>query len=237
MIIEHMEFDFIISRLFNQKKLRFLDIGAHTGEFLDIFANANHRHKYQVVAIEPLPSNLLKLRLKAIIFSVRGRGRITIVPYGIGKTGTTKFILGDASTLFTSNPEWIKRFSGNFQDSIEIEIQTRDFTNLQVSYPILLNGPFDVVKIDTEGSDLQVLKNIASSEVKFNALIIEFDSTSVAEMISFLKNLGFDEIYAFVRSGIHTEYIGNVLNDSYLKQVMTHATEKAGNIVAFKSPG
>jgi hypothetical protein len=39
LIIERMEIDFVFSRFLYKKKIRILDIGAHHGEFLDIFSN------------------------------------------------------------------------------------------------------------------------------------------------------------------------------------------------------
>jgi hypothetical protein len=39
LIIERMEIDFIFSRFIKKKTLRILDVGAHHGEFLDIFSN------------------------------------------------------------------------------------------------------------------------------------------------------------------------------------------------------
>jgi 2-polyprenyl-3-methyl-5-hydroxy-6-metoxy-1,4-benzoquinol methylase len=74
MIIEHMEFDLIVSRMFDVTKIRFLDVGAHTGEFLDIFRHSNHRHKYDVVAVEPLQENLQKLRRNAWRFGILRKG-------------------------------------------------------------------------------------------------------------------------------------------------------------------
>ena len=234
MIIEHMEFDFITSRLFHKKTLRFLDVGAHTGEFLTIFRKSNHRHKYEVIAIEPLGKNLLRLRLKAATFFLMGWGKVRVLPIGIGDNGKTRFYLGDSSTLFTSNTEWTKRFPREFANFKEFEIQTRSFKFLQEQVPAMLTSAFDIVKIDTEGSDSHVLSDLSQSKILFDSLIIEFDGNSFLGIKSQLTEMGLTEIYAFVRNGIHTIYIGHVENDLALTSTIANDGNMSGNLVAFR---
>ena len=57
LIIEKMEVDFFVSRNLNKKKLRIVDIGAHHGEFLDIFKEYKYNQKYQIYSIEPYKKN------------------------------------------------------------------------------------------------------------------------------------------------------------------------------------
>ena len=236
MIIEHMEFDFIISRKFGQKSLRVLDVGAHTGEFLKIFKRTNHRHKYEVVAVEPLRQNRFKLKCEAVLFRLSRHGRVQIIPIGIGKNGITKFHLGSETTLFTSNEDWKRKFPQAFMETKILSIETREFSSLPSEYPRLNFEHFDLVKIDCEGSDLMVLKSLADSPIKFDALIIEFDLNSIKDMISTLTNkLEMVEIYAFVRNGIETLYIGNVLNDAYLQERISNDDGINGNLVGFRA--
>jgi FkbM family methyltransferase len=234
-IIEHMEFDFLASRLFHQKTIRFLDVGAHTGEFLDIFKNANHKHKYYVVAIEPLPSNLAKLRKKARVFKLSGLGKVKVLPFAIGEKRVTRFYLGNETTLFTSNQDWVRKFPESFSKVRELEIQTRSLSFLRDNNPRVLMDFFDIVKIDTEGSDLEVLCNLLDSRIEFNSLIIEFSISTSTGIIEKLQLADFNEIYAFVRRGIETVYIGNVLNDRTLEYLVTQDGVASGNLVAVKS--
>ncbi len=234
MIIEHMEVDFILSRVFYQRNLRFLDIGAHTGEFLTIFQKTNHRHKYEVIAVEPFKKNLVQLRMKGIAFLLSGRGTVKVLPVGIGEDKETVFFLGDSSTLFTSNAAWMQRFPSEFSKVKEFKIQTKSLRVLQEQVPALLAKPFDIVKIDTEGSDLQVLKSLADSQVEFNSVIVEFDRNSILEMKKQLQAMGLTEIYAFVRKGIHTIYIGNLINDVLLAGKIENEENLSGNLVAFR---
>ncbi len=237
MIIEHMEFDFIASRLFHQKKLRFLDIGAHTGEFLTIFRKTNHRHRYEVIAVEPFEKNLVRLRMRAISFFLSGRGSVKILPVGIGEDKKTVFFLGNSSTLFTSNGAWMQRFASEFSRVKEFEIQTKSFKVLQEQEPALLESPFDVVKIDTEGSDLKVLISLSDSQIVVNSVIVEFDKNSISEMTAQLQAMGLTEIYAFLRHGIHTIYIGNLINDQLLAFKIENEEYLSGNLVAFRAAG
>lgn len=235
MIIEHMEVDFILSRLFNQRKIRFLDIGAHTGEFLKIFENTNHRHKYEVFSVEPLFRNLRLLRVRSFFFWLKGKGQVTVIPYGVGQNGVTSFYLGDSSTLFTSNLEWKQRFASQFNNSREISVQTRDFVSLIEKYPKLAKLPFDIVKIDTEGSDLNVLKLLKLSKMDVKAVIVEYNSNSISKIIEELLDFEITEIFIYVRDGIYTTYIGNYLNDDHLKKLVETKHNLSGNIVGFKS--
>jgi len=57
LIIEKMEVDFFVSRNLNKKKLRIVDIGAHHGEFLDIFKEYKYNQKYHIYSIEPYKKN------------------------------------------------------------------------------------------------------------------------------------------------------------------------------------
>jgi len=235
-IIEHMEFDFVISRKFAQRTIRVLDVGAHTGEFLRIFKNANHRHKYEVIAVEPLRENLFWLRLESLLFYLSRRGKVQVLPIGIGKNGVTKFHLGSETTLFTSNEGWKQKFPNAFLESKVLNIETREFSSLPNEFPRLNFQHFDLVKIDCEGSDLMVLKSLANSPTNFDALIIEFDLNSIKEMIFTLTTeLEMTEIYAFVRNGIETLHIGNVLNDAHLLDIISYDDRINGNLVAFRA--
>ncbi len=229
-----MEYDFLASRLFHQKTIRFLDRGAHTGEFLEIFKNANHKHRYHVVAIEPLSSNLVKLRKKAMFFRLKGLGRATVLPYAIGENGVTRFYLGAATTLFTSSQDWVKKFPESFTKVQELEIPTRSLKFLRSNCPKVQMDFFDIVKIDTEGSDLEVLSNLLQSGIEFNSLIIEFSTSTTRGIIEKLQQADFHEIYAFVRNGIETTYIGHALNDGTLAKHISQSGEASGNLVAIK---
>ena len=235
-IIEHMEFDFVMSRKFGQRNIRVFDIGAHTGEFLDIFSSSNHKHKFEVVCVEPLPQNFKILKWKSLLFRIRNKGTVTILPFGIGNTGVTKFYLGSATTLFTSSSEWAKRFPQEFKRTNEIEIRTFNVKNLIEFYKNINFMNFDLVKIDTEGSDLSILIQLIENKIKFNALIIEFDKTTLKKMIKTLVQSGYPEIYAFVRDGMYTNYIGNIQNDKFILNYILRGRNLCGNLVAFRGP-
>lgn len=45
-IIEHMEIDFMLSRLHSQKKIKILEIGSHRGEIFEVISGNNFSHKF-----------------------------------------------------------------------------------------------------------------------------------------------------------------------------------------------
>ena len=47
-----------------KRDIKVLDIGAHHGEFLDIFGTFNHSHKWLVYCVEPLARNRKFLKRK-----------------------------------------------------------------------------------------------------------------------------------------------------------------------------
>lgn len=232
-IIEHMEFDLVTSRKVHQTKLRILDIGAHIGEVLDILKDSNHRHEFHVVAVEPLERNLKKLKSKARHFSFLGYGKVDVIPYAIGENEETEFYLGQESTLFTSSKLWMQRFPENFREYQSIEIQSRDFFSIKKDFGYIDFNFFDIVKIDTEGNDIKTLLKLSEAGIQFDAIIIEFDSSSIFELERILRTLSCREIYVFVREGISTRYIGHLNHDTYLRELLLKNPKISGNLVAF----
>jgi hypothetical protein len=78
LIIERMEIDFIFSRFIKKKTLRILDVGAHHGEFLDIFSNLQFGgifQKFQIFCFEPFDKNfnIIKKKMRNLNKNIKAK--------------------------------------------------------------------------------------------------------------------------------------------------------------------
>lgn len=235
LIIERMEVDLIFSRLSNQRSLRIIDVGAHHGEFLDIFERHNDDHVYEVVCVEPFAENLSVLRQKARRYK-RVHAQICDVALS-DISGPKIFYAGSASTLFTCTPEWQTVFPDYFEQSQQITIECLTFADLFQHFQITQCLSWDFIKVDTEGHDLNVLRSMCAAQIFPFAVMFEIgpNLTLVDQAVDLLRTNHFDEYYVFGRSGIATTFIGEYLGLPHLIQLREQGRLATGNIVAFRA--
>jgi len=233
LIIEHMEVDFVFSRLYDKKHLRIVDIGAHHGEFCDILERHNDEHSYEMICVEPMPENIEVLKAK--IGKYR-RVKVNLCECAISDmSGTRTFFTADSSTLFTTTPEWKTNFSNNFKNSHDVEVECFTVKDLFSSKLIKAFPPFDFIKIDAEGHDLNIIHSLADAKIRPFALMFEIDPRLEQTIagIEFLNQEGYSELYVFGRTGIPTTYIGEYESQQKLEQLFLSGRFNTGNIVAF----
>lgn len=231
-IIEHMEVDFALSRLVDKKSLKVLDIGAHHGEFLDIFGTFNHWHEWDVYCVEPLDQNRKFLTTKSKKFR---NVKVSILPVGISDVSEKKtFYLGETDTLFTCNAEWVQKFPADFAKQKQFEIRCLTVNDLSQEFGIPKLTKFDMVKIDVEGHDLNVIKSFCESSFNSTALIFEVSPavTTIDECLSLLRRKGFKEFFIFGRTGIPTTHIGEIKDASQVQNLFESGKISVGNVVA-----
>lgn len=238
LIIERMEIDFIFSRFLKKKKLRILDVGAHHGEFLDIFSNLKFgsiRQSFQVFCFEPFLENfnIIKNKLKNLSKNVR--------PYIYNlaiseQTHKKLFYVGNSDTLVTCEERWLKKFKKNFTNYNKIFMECVSFKDFIMKHKFDLRTEVDLLKIDVEGHDFVVLRNILETNIKINSIMIEFDTNNLTVMksiINYLKAKKFMKIFIFGRSGIYTSYISQYVTNGTLFKNIKENKIQGGNIVAF----
>jgi hypothetical protein len=149
--------------------------------------------------------------------------------------GPKTFYQGTASTLFTCTEEWKQVFPEYFQQPKEVTIQCLMVADLLKQFEIDTSVPFDFVKIDTEGHDLNVLRSLVAARVRPFAIMFEIgpDLAAVEESVQLLKRQGFTEFYVFGRSGIPTTYVGEYMGGQHLHSLRNQGKLEAGNVVAF----
>ena len=233
LIIERMEVDLALSRLHEKRRLRVLDVGAHHGEFLDIFEGCHSEHVFDVICVEPLQENLIQLRNRLSRYK---RLSVTICDVAISDVGGTKtFYQGSSSTLFTCTPEWMEYFPEEFTYPKEVPIRCMTFADLFAEFSIDKDPSFDFIKIDTEGHDLNVLRSMIAAQIRPFAIMFEIghDLRAVENAVELLNNSGFAEFYVFARTGIPTTYIGEWQGLKQLQVLRDAGRLKAGNVVGF----
>ena len=233
LIIERMEVDLALSRLHEKRKLRVIDVGAHHGEFLDIFESCSEEHIFDVVCVEPMPENLTVLRRKIKNYK---RLSVLVCDVAISEVGGTKtFYQGRSSTLFTCTPEWKEYFPEEFTDPKEVPIRCMTFADLLAQFKIDKKPSFDFIKIDTEGHDLNVLYSMVAAQIRPFSVMFEIgnDLGAVDKAVSLLSNYGFKEFYVFGRTGIPTTFIGEWQGLQRLQSLRKAGKLEAGNVVAF----
>jgi FkbM family methyltransferase len=232
LIVEHMEVDFVLSNLHDKKSIRVLDIGAHHGEFIKIFRKTKSKKKFEIFSIEPLKFNRFFLHFEKLMIFLRRKGNVDIISGALGESSDAIFYLGNSTALFTSDLNWVSKFSNNFINSSVISIKGISVEDLRNYLANKIN--FDFIKIDVEGQDLNILKKLIQSEFTFSYLMIEF-SENYQEIVKYLTKVGFDLIFVFLRDGIKTKYIGAALSDLELQKRIQNCSNLHGNIVVFKN--
>ncbi len=233
-IIEHMEVDFALSRVYNQRKIKVLDIGSHHGEFIDIMGSFNHFHEWDVYCVEPLDQNQKKIENKKRKYR---NVSVNILPVGVSEISEVKkFYLGDADTLFTCNESWRNEFKEYFKIFTEHVINCLSVDDLVRTYN-LPKSDFDFIKIDVEGHDLNVIKSFCDSQINSRVVMFEVskDVTSVQEAVDLLKKKGFHEFVLFGRIGIPTTFLGEYEGVTQLETLFSSGRISCGNIVCFRN--
>jgi FkbM family methyltransferase len=127
------------------------DLGANIGYFTVLLAKAVGETG-RVVAVEPLPANLDRLR--AAVQLNRMEQRIRVVPKAVGAVG------GSARFLVHRSPGMGRLEAGGahgsgFESAIDIEVVSLDDLVHRQGFPLP-----DVVKIDLEGSEVEALRGM-----------------------------------------------------------------------------
>jgi FkbM family methyltransferase len=235
LIIEHMEVDLVFSRLTAKQTLRIWDIGAHHGEFLDIFERHNDEHAYDVICVEPMAENLAVLRSKQRYYR---RVQATICPVAISDVSSSKtFYAGAASTLFTCTPEWLTEFPEYFKQPRQVTVDCLTIGEVMRRYHINDGLAWDFIKVDTEGHDLNVIRSMIAAQVYPCAVMCEIgpDLHQTVAAIDLLRAHRYGEFYIFGRSGLATMFIGEYVDPAQLTSLRDEGRLSAGNFVGFRS--
>ena len=184
-------FDFIDKYIHQKNIVRFLkkknfkissyiDIGAHKGTYIDLFlSNFNLR---KVFAFEPQPGIFKKLKKKYKKQSIKKYDFAISNSNGFKVLKLNKHDLTSSFTNLNEDNLYLRLKSKLFQTELkniyykEIKVKT-----IKLSTFISKNKlkKVDLLKIDTEGHEMQVLKGLSSEIKKIKIILIEFHKSSI----------------------------------------------------------
>ncbi|MDA9645470.1 FkbM family methyltransferase [Candidatus Actinomarina] len=235
-IIEHMEIDFILSRLHSQKKIKILEIGSHKGELFNIISPNNFSQNFYITFIEPNPKSYQILK-KEYRFKLRRFIKATFYNFGIGnKDGISTFYSPSVSSaLFTLKKENLDKFNLQNENVNELEIKTYTIETLLKKKNFISNY-FDIIKVDAEGYDYDITLQLIDNEIIFNSLMIELDSTNLELLFKIIEKLKNYTPFIFLRDGIKTLTIEKINNKNDFQELINFYQKSmfndiAGNIV------
>jgi FkbM family methyltransferase len=180
-----------LHELLNGKRIQYcLDIGAHHGEFIERLARLGFR--LETLAIEP--------STKACqILESKGFPNVKVVNCGLGKKSENR-TLYESGSVFASIKKKIENF--DHVESESIAIKTLD--DVVSSFPNFKTNKA-ILKIDTQGSELDILQGSINSLKEIPILLVEVplnpmyeDTFTINQIIDFMHEKG------FIISGIHT---------------------------------
>lgn len=202
----------IIDKYFHQKKIIrylknyfdhvsiFFDIGSHKGTYTDLFLNNFNIKK--IIMVEPQ-----KKIFKFIKKKYKKNKNIFIYNYAISNKEKMQTLFVNKHDLTTSLSQIDKKnkylnikaklFGGNIDEMILKEYKIKTVKMLKIIHLKKIKK-IDVLKIDTEGHELQVLKGMESYLKKnVKCIVIEFHNSNVylnynaSKVHQYLKNNNF----------------------------------------------
>ena len=175
-------FDKFIFEVRNAKS--FLDIGAGTGLYT-LFA-LEQNSKISTLSIEPNPKVFKTLNRNLEIFSSSGQIARTLNKVVTSKKDSIEFFIptGDDFSYGTSNKNLLTEKNISFKP---INLATTDLSNFK-------NDDFEIIKIDVEGSELDVLQTIRFNLKNCRIVFIEIMQENKSEVYDLLKNFSLQPI-------------------------------------------
>ena len=177
-----------IDKYYHQKKIKyflkknkfkvntFFDIGAHLGNYTDLILEIND--SCRIFMFEPQTEIFKKIKDK-----YKGQKKINTFNYAISnKNGFRKFFVNkhDLTSTFSKYNHKnaylnfkAKLFNSSLKEMTILENYTKTMTLKRFINEKKLNE-IDLVKIDTEGHELEVINGIGSKITNIKCLIIEF---------------------------------------------------------------
>lgn len=187
------------SKIFSSNDLVF-DIGANNGNRTSVFLDIGAK----VIAVEPNPKLVKRLKRKY--------SKATIVDKAVGgKKGVVTLYLNEADVLSTTSEEWMKtaKDSGRFGSLAEKFNDKVDVEQITINELIEKYGVPKFVKMDTEGTELEIVESINDS--KPFSISLEFaipeSKNSTLNSIDYLHNLGYKKFN--ISLGESMEFISN----------------------------
>jgi FkbM family methyltransferase len=231
-IIEHMEMDFMLSRLHKNKKISILEIGSHLGEIFNIVLGNNFNQNFNIVCIEPNPDSFEKLK-KKYTYKIKKFAKVTFYNIGISSVDNILPFYSPAnnSALFTLNKENLDKFELGNQKIRVVDVETYKIETL-LNEKKYIENYYDIIKIDAEGSDYQIANQIIDNSITFDCMMVELDESNLNLLSYVFNNLKSYSTYIFLRDGITTLTIEKINSVEMITNLISYNQKYANNLVA-----
>jgi len=166
-----------------------IDVGANEG-YISLCLAASLKRKCQIIAIEPHPVNVKRLRKNIQINSLDKI--ISVIPVGAGNRSDFLTFYGDGLWgTFSNNIEWYSE-----KESIQIPIKPFD----DIIYKELQLEKLSFVKLDVEGFELQAAEGFKKALADFRPLVsfevnLSFwanNTAPVKDLFDIFRRLGYE---------------------------------------------
>jgi FkbM family methyltransferase len=146
----------------------FIDVGAHAGLYT-VIASKRVGPTGKLLSVEPNPLNLRFLELNIKLNNLLN---VQVIPKALSdKSGKMNLFYSPKETAFTS----LRKASN--QSAIETAVTTIDDIAEEIQ-------SVKIIKIDTEGNDLSVLKGASETLTRVSFLIVEQNTRGVQDLLS-----------------------------------------------------
>ena len=225
-----------ISDLLGKNKLIGLDVGAQGGFFNGSIFSQKYNFFFDPIAVEPIPQEAKKLEDK----------NYKVISKGLWSENCRKklYILGNrlgSSSMYKPNPDVFSIYKFKKKDfkifdiTKEIEIEC---TTIKESLNKLKINNLDFLKIDTQGSELEILKGLGEyfpliMKIEKQLVPMYKDIQNWSELINFLYKMDY-MVCEFIEIGKHATrtpaemdiiLIPNYLKDSGKKLIISREKE------------
>ena len=169
----------IVSKLLREKKLSSLDVGAQGGFFNGSIFSKKYNFFFDPIVVEPIPDEAKKLKDK----------NYKVISKGLWSENCNKklYILGKrpgSSSMYRPNPDVFSLYDFKEKDFSVFDITNEidiECTTIKESLNQFKVNNLDFLKIDTQGSELEILKGMG----EYFPLVIKIE----AQIIPMYKNV------------------------------------------------
>jgi len=184
----------LVSKLMENKKLAALDVGAQGGFFNESLFSKKYDSFFDAIVVEPIPDEAKKLEDK----------NYKVIPKGLWSENCKKklYILGKrpgSSSMYKPNTETFNLYDFKekdfhiFDTTNEIDIEC---TTIKESLKNFKVNNLDFLKIDTQGSELEILKGLGEYfplMMKIEAQIIPMykNVPDWSELVNYLSKINY----------------------------------------------
>tara|TARA_Y100000590_G_scaffold275641_1_gene309504 strand:- start:13 stop:942 length:930 start_codon:yes stop_codon:yes gene_type:complete len=183
-----------VSKLLGEKKLVALDVGAQGGFFNSSIFSKKYNFFFDPIVVEPIPEEAKKLENE----------NDKVIPKGLWSENCKKklYVLGKrpgSSSMYKPNPSVLSLYDFKekdfpiFQITNEIDI---DCTTIKESLNKFKVNNLDFLKIDTQGSELEILKGMGGyfpllMKIEVQIIPMYENIPSWSELINYLQKINY----------------------------------------------